>query len=163
MRPEILFRLLLRVRIPPSLPTVSGVHSAMKKFLVCALVVGISSSFSSRPAFATKPYGEAWTAFYVTDSKNAEFKKLAEEAKCNACHVDKEDKKKVRNPYGVEAQKLINKTTFPVAKFKSEPDKVKAEIEAAFKKLEEVKAKDGQTFGEKIKAGKLPGGDVSGK
>ena len=135
----------------------------MKKFLVCALVVGLSFGMAARPAFATKPYGEAWTAFYLKDSNNAEFKKLGEEAKCNVCHIDKEDKKKVRNPYGVEAQKLINKNTIAPAKFKSEPDKAKAEIEAAFKKLEEVKAKDGKTFGEKIKAGQLPGGDVTGK
>lgn len=135
----------------------------MKKFLVCALVVGLSFGMTARPAFATKPYGEAWTAFYVTNSKNEDFKKLAGEAKCNACHVDKEDKKKVRNPYGTEVQKLVNKNTIPVAKFKSEPDKAKAEIEAAFKKIEEMKAKDGKTFGEKIKAGQLPGGDVAGK
>jgi hypothetical protein len=135
----------------------------MKKFLVFALAIGLSYGMVARSASARTEYGKGWAAFYVEGSKNEEFKKLAGEAKCNVCHVDKEDKKKVRNPYGEEAQKLINKETIPHTLMKSDPEKFKKEIEAAFKKLEEVKGKDGKTFGEKIKAGKLPGGDAQGK
>ena len=135
----------------------------MKKFLVCAMVIGLAFGSVNRLALAIPPYSEAWKAIYVTDSKDEAFKKLGTEAKCNACHVEKEDKKKVRNPYGESVKTLINSKTFPKDKFKSDPDKTKKEIEVAFKKIEELKAKDGKTFGEKIKAGQLPGGDVQGK
>lgn len=134
----------------------------MKKFLVCALVVCLSYGAAARSAYAVKPFGDHWTAFYVTDSKDEAFKKLAGEAKCNVCHVDQEDKKKVRNAYGIEVQKLLKNKDFK-DRLKTEPAKCKEEIEAAFKKIEEVKAKDGKTFGEKIKAGELPGGDTKGK
>lgn len=134
----------------------------MKKFLVCALVVGFSYGTAVSPAFAIKQFGEAWGEFYVKDSKNEEFKKLAVEAKCNVCHIDGENKKK-HNPYGVEVHKLLHKKDFPADRFKTDAAKCKAEIEAALKKVEEVKAKDGKTFGEIIKAGQLPGGDVKGK
>jgi hypothetical protein len=136
----------------------------MKKFLVCALVVGLSFSFASSPAFAIKEFGEHWGAFYVKDSKNEEFKKLAGEAKCNVCHIDGENKKK-HNPYGQEVAKLLKKKDFkgPPDRFKEDAAKAKTEVEAALKKIEDIKAKDGKTFGEKIKAGQLPGGDVKGK
>jgi hypothetical protein len=137
----------------------------MKKFLVCALVViGLSFGVAVSPAFAIKEFGEHWGALYVKDSKNEDFKKLAGEAKCNVCHVDGANKKE-RNPYGQEVAKLLKKKDFkgPPDRFKEDAAKAKTEIEAAFKKIEEIKAKDGKTFGEKIKAGQLPGGDVKGK
>ena len=40
----------------------------------------------------------------VEESKNEEFKKLVGEAKCNVCHIDKENKKK-RNPFGEALEK----------------------------------------------------------
>jgi len=129
----------------------------MKKFLVCALVVGFSYGITASPAFAIKQFGEAWGEFYVKDSKNEEFKKAASEAKCTVCHL--EESKKKHNAYGMEVKNLLKKKDFPVDRFKSDAAKCKAEIEAAFKKVEDVKAKDGKTYGEKIKAGQLPASD----
>ena len=129
----------------------------MKKFLVCALVVGFSYGIAATPVFAIKQFGEAWGEFYVKDSKNEEFKKAAGEAKCNVCHL--EESKKKHNEYGLEVKNLLKKKDFPADRFKTDPAKCKAEIEEALKKVEAIKAKDGKTYGEKIKAGKLPAGD----
>ncbi len=136
----------------------------MKRFLVCALVAGVSFGLAVRPAHAMKAFGDAFTAYYVDGSavKNDEFKKLAKEAKCNVCHVDGEDKKKVRNPYGEELHKHLKWKEFK-DRIKTEPAKCKEEIEAAFKKVEEAKAKDGKKFIERMNAGMLPGGDAKGK
>ena len=134
----------------------------MKRLLfVCA--VALMAVVSFRPAFATKEFGEHFTKHYVTDSKNEDFKKLAAEAKCWVCHIDGEAKKK-HNPYGetLKASGLLKKTYADM--IKKEPDKARKEIEAILKKAEEKKA-EGQekTFGARIKAGLLPGGDTKGK
>ncbi|MDZ4848731.1 MAG: hypothetical protein SGI77_05520 [Pirellulaceae bacterium] len=136
----------------------------MKKFLICTLIAGFSIGVVAGPALAIKEFGEHWGAYYVANSKNEDLKKLAGEAKCNVCHIDGENKKK-HNPYGQEVAKILKKKAFkgPPDRFKEDADKAKTEIEAAFKKIEEIKAKDGKTFGEKIKAGQLPGGDTKGK
>ncbi len=128
-------------------------------FFVCA--IALMATVSSRTAFATKEFGEHFGKFYVADSKNEDFKKLVAEAKCNVCHIEGENKKK-HNPYGetLKAAGLLKKTYAEM--IKKEPDKARKEIEEILKKSEEKKAKD-KTFGERIKAGLLPGGDVKGK
>jgi len=135
----------------------------MRKLLTYA-AVGLIASCATPNAFAIKEFSETWVKVYVDSSDNEEFKKLAGEAKCNVCHIDGENKKK-HNPYGeaLEDAGLLKKT-FPPKRFKDEPDKVRKEVEEILKKVEGEKA-NGQdkTFGERIKAGMLPGGDVKGK
>jgi hypothetical protein len=134
----------------------------MKKILFSLAAIMIFGSYVSTPAFAIKQFGDAWKEYYEKSSTNEGFKKLVADAKCNVCHIDGEKKTK-HNPYGEEVEGLLKKKDFPADRFKSEPEKCKEEIEAAFKKVEAAKAKDGKTFGEKIKAGELPGGDIKGK
>jgi hypothetical protein len=134
----------------------------MRKFIVSLTLASFMVALNQSPALAIKEFGDAWTEFYAKSSDNDDFKKLVAEAKCNVCHIQGENKKK-HNPYGEEVEELLKKADFPKERFKKEPEKCKEEIEAAFKKVEEIKAKDGETFGEKIKAGKLPGGDKDGK
>jgi hypothetical protein len=135
----------------------------MRKLLTYA-AVGLIATVVSPNAFAIKEFSETWTKVYVDSSDKEDFKKLAGEAKCNVCHIDGENKKK-HNPYGeaLEDAGLLKKT-FPPKRFKDEPDKVRKEVEEILKKVESEKA-NGQdkTFGERIKAGMLPGGDVKGK
>lgn len=135
----------------------------MKKFVIYA-AVGLTAAVASPNAFAIKEFGETWAKVYVEKSENEGFKKLAAEAKCNVCHIDGENKKK-HNPYGdaLEHEGLLKKA-FPPKRFKEQPEEVLKEIEAIFKKIEEKKA-EGQdkTYGERMKAGLLPGGDAKGK
>ncbi|MFO1066830.1 MAG: hypothetical protein U0892_23470 [Pirellulales bacterium] len=93
-----------------------------------------------------------------------EFKKLVtEEAKCNVCHIQGENKKK-RNPYGEAVHKAIEEAKFPVKDFGKEPAKYADQVKDLFKKVGEKKAeKADKTFAERIKAGQLPGGDKEGK
>lgn len=131
----------------------------MKRLVAVALVAFVFVAGSS-PAFAIKGFNDQFKLTYAEGK--GDFTKLVEEAKCNVCHVQGENKK-VRNEYGEAFKDLLKKDAFPAKRFKEEPEKCKEEIEAAFKKVEEMKAKDGKTFGEKIKAGVLPGGNKDGK
>ena len=125
-------------------------------FAVMGMVVG-----STTPALAIKEFNDYWTKVHVEGSKDAAFKELATSAKCNICHVNGE-KKTVRNEYGTTISKLVKaKELKPIAK--SDPAKFEAAMNEAFEKAAAAKAKDGKTFGEKIKAGQLPGGDKDGK
>ena len=134
----------------------------MRRFWMMALVLCVATTWVVPPAFAIKQFGDQFKETYTKDNQNKEFVKLVEEAKCNVCHIEGENKKK-RNEYGNAVSELLKKKDFPPDRFKKEPEKCKEEIEAAFKKVEEMKAKDEVTFGAKIKDGKLPGGDVKGK
>ncbi len=134
----------------------------MRRFWMMALVLCVATTWVVPPAFAIKQFGDQFKETYTKDNQNKDFVKLVEEAKCNVCHIEGENKKK-RNEYGDAVSELLKKKDFPPDRFKKEPEKCKEEIEAAFKKVEEMKAKDEKTFGAKIKEGKLPGGDVKGK
>jgi hypothetical protein len=134
----------------------------MKKFLVFALIASIASGTAVPVALGQKAYNDQWTANYVADSKHEEFKKLAGDAKCNICHIQGAPKKE-RNPYGKEAAAIFKEAGINKDSPKKDEAGFKKSIAEAFKKLEEVKAKDGKTFGEKIKAGELPGGNTEGK
>lgn len=134
----------------------------MTRVLSLAVMLGLVLSWTAAPAFAIKQFGDQFKDTYTKDNANKDFIKLVDDAKCNVCHIDGENKKK-RNEYGEAVATLLKKADFPADRFKKEPDKCKEEIEKAFKKVEDMKAKDGKSFGEKIKDGKLPGGDVKGK
>lgn len=124
----------------------------MKRLVLVLAVFGFAAC-NAGPAFAIKEFSDQWTKTYVDSSDNEGFKAAVKEAKCNVCHQGKD--KKTRNPYGVEVGKLLKAKELK-PRFATEGDKVKAEIEAAYKKIAEIKGPDGATYGERIKAGKLP-------
>ena len=130
----------------------------MKKLLLCLVAVVAASSVSIQSAFAVKAFADGFVEFYnlKEPSTDAQKKLAAEvaEVKCNVCHGGKS--KKIRNEYGHALGELLDKEDFGSKRRKEEPEKVKEEIEAALKKIEDTKSKSGQTFGEKIKAGELP-------
>lgn len=111
-------------------------------------VLGIGSR-----AFAVKQFKDAFEAKYVKPQGSAAeeiaLKKAVETAKCAICHAG--ETKKVRNAYGAELGKLLDRK-------KDKDDRAK--IEAALEKVAAVKsnAKDPKspTFGELIRQGKLP-------
>lgn len=118
-------------------------------FAVLACVIACSLTGS---AFATPVFKKAFDENY---GKNEAIKKASEEAKCNVCHFG--NSKKNKNDYGKALGELLKKDKYKEDRVKAEPEAVKKEIEEAFKKVEAAKSKGGDTFGDRLKAGKLPG------
>lgn len=93
---------------------------------------------------------------YAGEKADPAFATLVKEtAKCNICHVEGE-KKTVRNDYG----EALKKAGLDKATFTADLQKMPAGAQQAQTILEKVageKGKSGQTFGDLIKAGKVPG------
>jgi hypothetical protein len=140
----------------------------MRKYLIALVVAGIATT-GAVPAFAVKQMNDHFIKLYAGEKADEGFKKLVSEAKCNVCHVYREAKK-VRNPYGTALHDLIEKTEFPFAEFKKarteeELAKFQEQLNAIFKQAAESKSWDEnhKTFGDRIKANLLPGGNADGK
>lgn len=133
-----------------------------------ALVVGLLAALMIQsPAMAITHFKKIWDEHYTpkkgepgADDVDPEFARAARKAGCNICHVKGEKKEEVQNEYGSALSKLLDSENFDKDRIKNEPDKVKEEILAAFKKVADEKSKDGEAFGAKIKAGKLPATDA---
>lgn len=121
--------------------------------LSLAMVAGVAGS-----AWAIPPFKKAFDEQY---GSNEGAKKASDELKCNLCHYGKS--KKNLNDYGKALHALLKKDNFKEERVKAEGEKVKAEFDAAFKKVEGEKSKTGETFGERLKAGKAPGTPEEGK
>ena len=130
----------------------------MKRF---AILFGCFAILAS-PALATSEFNKQWKAKYLGDGVDEEFVSTARKHGCNICHVDKQDKKKVRNEYGQAINKFLKEKDFPKDWVKENPEEAKTKIYAGFDKAGELKSKDGKTFAEKIKNNEIPATD-SGK
>ena len=130
----------------------------MKK-MVLVMVYGLFAAGAilclALPAKADKAFRDEFIAKYVKpnskDAKDVAFAQACEQAKCTICHEGLNKKK--RNAYGQELAKLL----------KRDADKEnKHKIQSALDKVAPLKTnpKDPKspTFGDLIKAGKLPGG-----
>ncbi len=122
--------------------------------VVMAVAVATVAGATARPAFAIKQFQDEFKAVYVKpDSSDPAEKALAaavETAKCNLCHKGKE--KKDRNAYGHALAELLDK---------KEDAKNVEKIRKALETVAAMPSADGgPTFGDLIKMGKLPGGDV---
>ncbi|MFO0820444.1 MAG: hypothetical protein U1A77_21035 [Pirellulales bacterium] len=113
--------------------------------MFAAVLVAMSTSSSHATPVFKKQFEEKYPAL----------KSVTDEQKCNLCHYGKS--KKNKNDYGKALGELLKKDNYKDERVKAEPEKVKAEFEAAFTKVEAAKSKGGETFGERIKAGKAPG------
>ena len=136
----------------------------MKKVLLFVAVAGCAISTVS-PAFAIKQLNDQFKAIYAGDDADPAFKELVTEAKCNVCHVEKENKKKVRNPFGEALHEALEKDEFPLAEFKKDQEKFADRLKDILKKIEEKESgdPDHKTFGKRMEAKLLPGGDKDGK
>jgi hypothetical protein len=92
-------------------------------------------------------------AAYLAENKDKGFVKLATEAKCYICHVGK--KRTNRNAYGQQLAELLDKT-----KDKANKKKIREALEKVAAMHSDPEDEKSPTFGELIKAGKLPGGEV---
>lgn len=129
----------------------------MKKVLFCLILGAIAVVSTADQAYAIKPFMDVFVEQYnVKEPKTDADKALAAavaEVKCNLCHEGKS--KKDRNAYGVAMDKLVDKAEI-VALLKEDKDKGEKTISEVLVKLEAEKSPSGETFGELIKAGKLP-------
>jgi len=129
----------------------------MKKvciFAVCGLLTaGMALGRGVPQAMADNAFRVEFLTLYVkadsNDAKDKAFAEAVEKAKCNICHEGKS--RKNRNCYGKALGGLLSRKT---------DTENKAKIQAALKKIAEKRPdpKDPKspTFGELIKAGKLP-------
>jgi len=118
---------------------------------ICVLVVFglVVVAFNVQSAWAIS----ALQKQFVDTYKDAKFLEEAKKAKCNVCHFGK--KKANRNDYGKALSKFFTKDDYK--KLKDDKPALKKKIEDAFKACLKEKSGSGKTFGELIKAGKLPG------
>ena len=131
---------------------------------VCALVVAtlVVLALGARNASALPPINVQWHEKYSA-LKDAVVKTYGEEstAKCNVCHIAGKGKKE-KNAYGLAVGKFVTKAQ--ITKIKEDAgDNADAAAEATKKyileglaKVEAEKAADGKSYGDAIKAGKLP-------
>lgn len=104
-------------------------------------------------AFAFPPFKAAFEEKYVKGGSPA-LQAAFKESGCNTCHVKGAESKKDKNPYGAELDKLMPGDI--KERLKTEKEAVLKELDAAFGKVEPMKAPGGKTWGEAIKAGMLP-------
>lgn len=128
----------------------------MKKIVVSYCLVAFVSAVLVSPATALPPFSAAWKVKYVEGNADQKFLAAVETAKCNVCHDAASKSKKDKNEYGKAVGKYLTKADY---------DKVKADMEAAKKfiqeglaKAEAEKAASGKTYGDLLKAGSLPSG-----
>jgi hypothetical protein len=122
----------------------------MKKFVVTLLVGAFALTACLGSLQARPKYPPIFMDYY---KDNAGVSAAAKDAKCNVCHDPKD--KKIRNEYGKAVNKHLTKADFD--KLKDDADGLKKKVGEALKAAESEKNSAGKTFGEVIKAGKLPG------
>ena len=99
---------------------------------------------------AVPAFKKAFDQRVTNVSKDAKLVTALKAAKCNICHYVDGDKKskKQKNDFGVAMGKLLKKDNYKSTRIAAEPDKVKAEYDAAFEKLMATKNAKGKTYGE---------------
>ena len=128
----------------------------MKKIARSFCLIALVSAILVSPAMALPPFSTAWKGKYVEGNQDQKFVSAYETAKCNVCHDAASKSKKDKNEYGKAVGKYLTKAEY---------DKVKADMEAAKKFIQEGLAKAeaeknaaGKTYGELLKSGSLPTG-----
>ncbi len=133
----------------------------MKNFHLLTLLSLVAAILLSQAqaAHAILPFKKEFDAKYLkAEPSTPEEEALAAgvaKAKCNVCHVG--IKKKDKNAYGIALGTLLDKKA---------DAKDTAKIQDALDQVAAMKSNpddpDSPTFGDLIKAGKLPGGEVEG-
>jgi hypothetical protein len=109
----------------------------------------------AQPAAGVQQFYDAFVATYIKDHPNKEFAEhVTKDAKCLVCHQGTKSKKN-RNVFGNEVDKLLDRKT---------DAKDQEKIVAAFKKALDMhtdpKNDKSETYADRVKAGKLPGGTL---
>lgn len=112
------------------------------------------------PAMATSDFARQWKAEFLTEDTDEDFAKLAKKTGCYVCHVKGEDKKEVRNEYGIALSKYLKSKELSKDYIKENPEEAKKKFQEGFKKGGEAESKDKRKFADKIKANELPATDA---
>jgi hypothetical protein len=121
----------------------------MKKVCVCLVMALVAMGFSMQSASALPPFNKEWVAKYNADGKNAAYN----DAKCNVCHAG--ESKKMKNEYGKAIGKFLTKAKYN--EIKDDSAAAQKYILEGFEKTAAEKNAAGTTYGDLLKAGKLPG------
>jgi hypothetical protein len=131
----------------------------MSKSITCLLLLAFVASTIATPAYGILVFRKEFEEKYkVKDPQTDAEQQLsdaASKAKCYICHVKGEDKE-VRNEYGEALAKYLDDDNFSKERRDAEPEKVKQEIWEGLEKVEADKNAAGETFGDLLRAGKLP-------
>lgn len=122
---------------------------------ILVVVFGLMLVFAS-PSMANSTFSKFWKAEFAGEKADEGFVKAVKTQGCYICHINGEDKKKVRNEYGEAIHKYLDAADFPRDYVKENPEEAKAKLLEGFKKAGEHKSKDGKTFAEKIKNNEIP-------
>jgi len=130
----------------------------MKRFCLLALCAMSFGLLAHAPrALAIEAFKKEFIAVYVkadsADAGDQAFAAAVKKANCNVCHVG--TKKKDRNEYGKALDELLDKK----ADIKN-TEKIRQALETVAAKKSNPADESSPTFGDLIKAHKLPGGDA---
>lgn len=121
-------------------------------------------AFTTTSAHALPPFKKAFEEKYVKASENDDLKAAFKTESCNVCHV-KGKKKNVQNRYGHEIHEVledmlkeakITKGPKDLAKDADGKKQLMEMLGKAFDAVAKKKAKNGTTYEEILKGGKLP-------
>jgi hypothetical protein len=124
------------------------------------IVLALATCSLVQEARAIPPFRDAFKTKYVDNSNDPAFKAAFDTAKCNLCHVPHKDKK-IRNDYGKALAKITGGNVSrrlagaPPGGGQVLKDILKT-FDQALDKVADDKSSTGETYGERIKAGKLP-------
>lgn len=130
-----------------------------KRVSVLAVIVAVAASclcLEVETARAIPPFKKEFDTLYVkkdsTAAPDVAFVAAVEKVKCNVCHKGKD--KKLRNAYGEELAKLLDKKADA-----KDAAKIKDALEKVAAMPSDPANASSPKFGDLIKEGKLPGGD----
>ena len=118
-----------------------------RQVLVLGFGLALAGGGLARPAFAIQQFQDEFKALYVKDGSPLAAE--VERVKCNVCHVGKD--KKERNAYGKALDERLDKKAD-----KEDKEKIRKMLEEVAGLPSDPANKDAPTFGDLIKAGKLP-------
>ncbi len=134
----------------------------MKRVCIFLVAAAAVTSIGLRSALALPPVNVAWHDKYsALKDEVVKTYGTASTDKCNVCHIKGKGKKE-RNAYGMAVSKYITKDHINKIKEDAGDDSAKAAEETkkyileGLAKCEAEKAADGKTYGDAIKAGKVP-------
>jgi hypothetical protein len=108
----------------------------------------------AQPSAGMQQFFDAFMKEYIANHSDKKFAEMVtKEAKCHVCHQGA--KRTNRNVFGQELDKMLDKKTDL-----KDLDKIKASFKKALEIKVDPKNDKSETYGDRLKAGKLPAGNL---